>query len=178
MGPARRGSVKGGRAGGPKGVPIKPGVVPAETVTTILGGAGAEGATGKVGRPGDITPGLVVSIAEKIGLGMPERYACAFFGISIDAWNKAKQRKPEILDAVDFEKAKFMFAALTVISTGMDGAKGCQWILQCRHKEHFAANGVVVEQNVNVGVPFGLTQEALNELQACAKRNFLENKKA
>lgn len=136
--------------------------------------ADANGASRKRGRPASLNLELVRQIAEKIGKGVPEKYACLLFGVSLDAFNKAKQRKPEFLDAVELEKAKFIDQALDHISFGGPSASGHRWILQTRHKEFFGlGDGInIINENTNVN---GMILTAADEkaLQLRAREMFL-----
>jgi hypothetical protein len=136
--------------------------------------ADAYGASRKRGRPASLTLDLVEQIAEKIGKGVPEKYACLLFGVSLEAFNKAKQRKPEFLEAVEVEKAVFIDRALDHIAMGGPSASGHRWILQTRHKEFFGlGDGInIINENTNVNAAI-LTAEDQKILQTRAREMFL-----
>lgn len=155
-------------------VKTKPASKRAATGKQILVDAGSPGETpGKVGRPAVLTAGLVVQIAEKIGKGMPEKYACALFGISLDAWNKAKQRNDDVLEVVDYQKAVFLDAALDRIAAGCDNAVHLRWILMTRHKEHFNTAEVQITNN-NTNQTFVLSPQDETLLQQHARQMFVK----
>jgi hypothetical protein len=126
-------------------------------------------AKGKRGRPREFSDEQVKAVAEEIGRGVPERYACLLHGVSYPAWAKRKQRDPDFVLAVELEQAKFIRQALGIITMDLPGHVGCRWLLERRHEE-FRKADVSVTVNANQSVGLQLTPEFQKELALYARR--------
>ena len=134
------------------------------------------------GRPGVYTLEVVTRIAERIGYGMPVKFATAGEKnpqINESSWENMLQTKPQFKSVVDFESCKFMERCLPSLIAEKDW-KAKAWLLERRYLSFFAppASQVVTINNDNRQVKLGITQEQLDTLSRLALEDAKQLKRA
>jgi hypothetical protein len=112
----------------------------------------------------------VERIGAKIAKGMPEEHACLLLGYSYAAFMKAKERKPQFVEAQKKAQAIFLDGALDTIQIGAPGWQGLAWILERRHKPLFDRTRESVE--VHSTQAFTLSPDQFGELGAFARQLY------
>lgn len=129
----------------------------------------------KRGPKSQFTKEKIEELGALIAKGMPEKFACALLDVGFEAFQKAKQRDPQIVHAIQKRQAEFMSAALDGIAAGLPGWSGMRWILQTRHAADFGGGDVLVSQtniqqhNHNAVT---LTPDLLAKMQDYARLTF------
>ena len=136
-----------------------------------------------------LTLAKVIEVAKLIGLGVPEEYACIHKGVSYQAFQKAKERRPDFVEAIKKERSNFLVHALNVIKAGGEkvtvmAGEGLRevfrpwqsyaWILERRHKEHFGKTEINVEVNqTNTNNVLQLTEAMQADLERAARQLYI-----
>jgi hypothetical protein len=102
----------------------------------------------RAGRPTKYTPETTKKILDAIRMGSPFRFACAYAGISEDAFAVWRERYPDFAEAVKQAEAEAILGRLSRIRRAEeDSWQAAAWLLERRHPGDFGRT----VQDVNVG---------------------------